>query len=113
MRKYVVHAVTCIAVCIAIAGALNGDAPTSGTDSGNASAALVTTGHTLFITNCAPCHGAQAEGDDGPNLHNLGLPDDAISSTITTGVKGQMPSFAKKLKDGNLKAVVAYVHSLQ
>ena len=74
---------------------------------------LVSTGHTLFLSNCAPCHGAQAMGDDGPNLHHLGLPDAVIASTVTNGVKDQMPPFGKKLKAGDLKAVVAYVHSLQ
>jgi len=74
---------------------------------------LVSKGHTLFLSNCAPCHGAQAQGDDGPNLHRLGLPDDAISSMVTQGVKDEMPSFRSKLKGGALKAVVAYVRSLQ
>jgi len=74
---------------------------------------LVSRGHTVFLSNCAPCHGAQAQGDDGPNLHKLGLPDAAISSTVTQGVKDEMPSFRSKIKGDDLKAVVAYVHSLQ
>jgi mono/diheme cytochrome c family protein len=74
---------------------------------------LVSKGHTVFLSNCAPCHGAQAQGDDGPNLHKLGLPESVISSTVTHGIKDEMPSFAVKLKGDNLKAVVAYVHSLQ
>jgi mono/diheme cytochrome c family protein len=76
-------------------------------------AKLVSTGHDLFLTNCSPCHGAQAQGDDGPNLHHIGLPDDAISSTVTSGIKGEMPPFGKKLAGNDLKAVVAYIHSLQ
>lgn len=116
MIKISVHAVTFVAACVVAMGAFSTNAQSvesakaKGTDS---SAQLVSTGHSLFITNCAPCHGAQAQGDDGPNLHKLGLSDDAIASTVTTGVKGEMPSFAKKLKDNDLKAVVAYVHSLQ
>ena len=116
MNRMSVHAVTFVAVCVVAMGALSTDAQsldsTSSTSQAS-SAQLATTGHSLFITNCAPCHGAQAEGDDGPNLHKLGLTDDDITSTVTSGVKGQMPSFAKKLKDKDLKAVVAYVHSLQ
>lgn len=73
----------------------------------------VSRGHTLFLSNCAPCHGAQAQGDDGPNLHHIGLTPEAISSTVTHGIKDEMPSFKTKIKGADLKAVVAYVHSLQ
>ena len=116
MKKISVHAVTFVAACVVAMGAVSTGAQSdsaSSTSQASSSAQLVSTGHSLFITNCAPCHGAQAEGDDGPNLHKLGLPDDVITSTVTNGVKGEMPSFAKKLKDNDLKAVVAYVHSLQ
>jgi mono/diheme cytochrome c family protein len=74
---------------------------------------LVSMGHTLFLSNCSPCHGAQAEGDDGPNLHHIGLTDAFIASTVTNGIKDQMPPFGQKLKAQDLKAVVAFVHSLQ
>lgn len=87
--------------------------PSAKTVKANVDSRLVSKGHTLFLSNCAPCHGAQAQGDDGPNLHKLGLPDDAILSTVTAGIKDEMPSFSSKLKGGDLKAVVAYVHSLQ
>ena len=116
MKRISVHAVTFVAACVVVVGALSTGAQSLDTGQSNASdtsAQLVAAGHTVFLTNCAPCHGAQAQGDDGPNLHKLGLPDDAIASTVTNGIKGEMPSFAKKVKDKDLKAVVAYVHSLQ
>lgn len=78
-----------------------------------APAALVAQGHGLFLTNCSPCHGADAEGDDGPNLHHKGLPDSFIASTLDNGIKGEMPPFGGKLKAPEVKALVAYVHSFQ
>ena len=76
-------------------------------------AALIAQGRALFVTNCSPCHGADAEGDDGPNLHHKGLTDAFIAGAIKTGFKGEMPPFGGKLKAPEVKAVVAYVHSLQ
>ena len=70
-------------------------------------------GHTLFLTNCSPCHGANAEGDDGPNLHKKNLPDTFIASAVKSGFKDEMPPFGKKLSAADVKALVAYVHSLQ
>jgi len=87
--------------------------PTAKTPKAGVDAGLVSKGHSLFLSNCAPCHGANAQGDDGPNLHHANLGEDRISSTVTLGVKDEMPSFRSKLKGGDLKAVVAYVHSLQ
>ncbi len=79
----------------------------------NDSSRLVAAGHTLFLTNCAPCHGANAQGDDGPNLHALQLPDAVIAEAIQNGFKNEMPPFGKKLKAGEVKLLTAYVHSLQ
>ena len=80
---------------------------------GQSAAALVATGHTLFLTNCSPCHGAEAQGDDGPNLHHKNLPDTFIAEAVKTGFKNEMPPFGSKLKPAEVKALVAYVHSLQ
>ena len=76
-------------------------------------AALIAQGHALFVTNCSPCHGANAEGDDGPSLHHKSLPDTFIAAAIKTGFKGAMPPFGGKLRAPEVKALVAYVHSLQ
>ncbi len=79
----------------------------------DAPAALVAQGHALFVTNCSPCHGADAEGDDGPNLHHKGLADAFIATAVKNGFKNEMPPFGSKLKAPEVKALVAYVHSLQ
>ncbi|HEX5322361.1 MAG TPA: cytochrome c, partial [Capsulimonadaceae bacterium] len=64
------------------------------------------------LNNCAPCHGANAQGDDGPSLHHLPLSAADLFSTISNGIKGEMPAFKGKLKDPDIKAIAAYVHSL-
>src|SRR6202163_1042469 len=56
---------------------------------------LVAQGQHLFLMNCAHCHGDDARGDEGPDLHNLRKSDERIHQQITDGVKGEMPSFAK------------------
>jgi len=70
-------------------------------------------GRTLFLRNCAHCHGASAHGDDGPDLHSLGLADDWIANRIRKGKAGQMTAFAGKLQPAEIAALIAYVQSLK
>jgi len=70
-------------------------------------------GRTLFLKNCAHCHGANAHGDEGPDLHALGLNDDWIANRIRQGKAGQMTAFAGKLQPAEIAALVAYVQSLK
>jgi len=70
-------------------------------------------GHALFDHNCAPCHGDDARGDEGPNLHNLAKTDARITTLIKGGVKGEMPSFAKKFSDADVQALIAYLRTLK
>ncbi|MEP6834905.1 MAG: cbb3-type cytochrome c oxidase N-terminal domain-containing protein [Gemmatimonas sp.] len=75
-------------------------------------------GKATFTTNCVACHRADGGGVIGPNLtdkfwlHGGALTD--IYRTIANGVldKG-MPPWAKMLKPEQVKAVTAYVASLQ
>jgi mono/diheme cytochrome c family protein len=69
-------------------------------------------GHTLFEKNCAHCHGDDARGDEGPNLHNLVKSDDRIASIIKGGIKGEMPAFRKKFNDDDVLALVSYLRTL-
>src|SRR6266478_3808029 len=48
-------------------------------------------GYKLFEHNCAPCHGEDARGDEGPNLHGLVKSDARITTIIKGGIKGEMP----------------------
>lgn len=70
-------------------------------------------GRHLFLLNCAHCHGDDARGDGGPDLYNLHKSDARIRTVITGGIKGEMPSFAKKLNDSDVSALTAYLRTLR
>jgi cytochrome c oxidase cbb3-type subunit 3 len=85
------------------------------------------TGHTLFGSNCAPCHGLDAKGGPGfPDLTTSswlwgGKPED-IFNTIRVGINSahkdthvsQMPAFGRDqmLQRPDILKVVAFVYSL-
>src|SRR5215813_5380008 len=69
-------------------------------------------GRQLFLMNCAHCHGDDAHGDEGPDLHNLHRSDARIREVITAGIKGEMPSFGKKLGDPDVRQLIAYLRTL-
>ena len=79
----------------------------------NAPAVSVKAGRTLFLKNCAHCHGADARGDEGPDLHKLDWTDKEISDRIRNGKKGQMTSFAGKLKPAEIRNLIAYLRTLK
>jgi mono/diheme cytochrome c family protein len=70
-------------------------------------------GRHLFLMNCAHCHGDDAHGDEGPDLYDLHKSDTHIYQVITGGIKGEMPSFAKKLGDPEIHALTAYLRTLR
>jgi mono/diheme cytochrome c family protein len=76
------------------------------------SPALIAQGRSLFLDSCAHCHGADATGDEGPDLHGLEVSDRYVANTITHGIKGEMPSFRKKLGGGEILRLTAYLRSL-
>jgi len=70
-------------------------------------------GYTLFMMNCAHCHGNDARGDEGPDLHGVTKSDARITSIIKNGIKGEMPKFGAKLTDTDVQALIAFVRSLK
>jgi mono/diheme cytochrome c family protein len=74
---------------------------------------LVDQGHHFFGMSCVECHGDDAHGDEGPDLHNLAISNARIATQIKNGTKGEMPSFAKKYNDRQIAALVSYVRSLR
>ncbi len=78
-----------------------------------ASPKLVTRGRTLFLDSCAHCHGVNARGDEGPDLHDVQVSDRYIANIITHGIPHEMPSFAKKHGAVDITALTAYVRSLE
>ena len=73
---------------------------------------LAVAGRHLFLMNCAHCHGDDARGDEGPDLHDLHKSDSRIHQVITVGIKGEMPSFARKLNDADIRALTVYLRTL-
>jgi cytochrome c oxidase cbb3-type subunit 3 len=69
-------------------------------------------GRHLFLMNCAHCHGDDAHGEEGPDLHNLHRSDARIHEVITVGIKGEMPSFGKKLGEPDVRQLIAYLRTL-
>ncbi len=74
---------------------------------------LAKRGYSLFDHNCAHCHGDDARGDEGPTLYDLVKSDARIATIIKGGVKGEMPSFAKKFSDADVQALTAYLRTLK
>lgn len=70
-------------------------------------------GCTLFLKNCAHCHGADGHGDEGPDLHGLDWTNEEIATRIRNGKKGQMTAFGGKLKGTEIQSIVDYVRSLK
>ncbi len=70
-------------------------------------------GHRLYMKSCAHCHGLDATGDEGPDLHEVSVSDRRVATVIRKGIKGEMPSFAKKHSVAEIAELVAYVRSLQ
>ena len=73
---------------------------------------LANRGYTLFMQNCAHCHGADARGDEGPDLHDVRKSDERITTIIQNGIKGEMPKFSAKLSAEDTRALVAFLRAL-
>jgi mono/diheme cytochrome c family protein len=74
---------------------------------------LVARGRTLYLDSCAQCHAADARGDEGPDLHGAQVSDRYITRIIRRGIPHEMPSFAKKHGADDIRALIAYVRSLE
>ncbi len=83
----------------------------------------ITVGSQVFARICAQCHGENAEGYanelDAPALdsteHAFHHPDQQIHDWIVNGKLGigrQMPSLGDQLTDGEVHAVIDYLHTL-
>ncbi|HEY9172477.1 MAG TPA: cytochrome c [Verrucomicrobiae bacterium] len=87
-------------------------------------ATLLHRGQERFTIYCAPCHGAQADGNGVTkklgmavvaNLHDkriVGMPDGEIFNTVTHG-KNLMQSYAAQVPVEDRWAIIAYVRALQ
>jgi len=80
------------------------------------------TGEATYKAKCQMCHGADgmAATPAGKALKTLPFTDpqimkasDADLIAATKNGKGKMPAYSAKLSDDEIKAVVAFVHTLQ
>jgi mono/diheme cytochrome c family protein len=69
-------------------------------------------GRRVFIKHCVECHGIDARGDEGSNLHSLRVGDALMRQIITGGIKGEMPAYGKVLNEADVRALIAYLRTL-
>src|ERR1700758_1864302 len=75
--------------------------------------ALVAKGRSFFLQSCAHCHGRDADGgEDAPSLLKLQISAAHMTLVIQSGIKDEMPSFAKKYNEQDTAAIVAYLKTL-
>jgi mono/diheme cytochrome c family protein len=96
----------------------SGATPTAATSAGSSleiavSPELAAQGREFFGQSCSECHGDDAHGDEGPDLHNLSISNARIAKTIKSGIKGEMPTFAKKYDAHQIAALVSYLRTLR
>jgi len=78
-------------------------------------AALIAHGKSLFISyGCGWCHeaGGRKQGR-GPQLMDTQRDDEFIINRIVGGSPGRMPAFGNQLVDTDIRALIAYIHSLK
>lgn len=80
---------------------------------------LIEKGQTIYATNCAGCHGADAKGNQAMGAPNLsddiwlyGGTADQIKHSIRVGRAGVMPAHHDILGNDRVHLVAAYVYSL-
>ncbi|MEM7720095.1 MAG: cytochrome-c oxidase, cbb3-type subunit III [Pseudomonadota bacterium] len=74
---------------------------------------------TLFVDNCAACHGENGEGIPelgAPNISDAiwlyGGDEAALRETIANARFGVMPAWGQRLSEADVRAVSVYVHAL-
>jgi len=72
-----------------------------------------TAGRALFLKNCAHCHGVNARGDEGPDLHRLDFSHEWIANRIRNGKAGEMTAFAGKLQAAEITSLITYLRTLK
>jgi mono/diheme cytochrome c family protein len=105
-----------ILVATFVAGGIYRNYAERETEGGNKpldAATLAARGRTLFFQSCAHCHGQDADGgEDAPSLLKLQISGAHMALVIQSGIKDEMPSFAKKYNEQDTSALVAYLKSL-
>jgi putative heme-binding domain-containing protein len=71
-------------------------------------------GKLLFSQNCSTCHGVDATGEDGPDLHGIptALGDTAVAGIIRRGIPGTGMPNSYILTEKDAANIVAWLHTL-
>lgn len=83
------------------------------TESPNVNSEAVVQGRQIFVKHCVECHGFDARGDEGSDLHNLRAGNVLIHQIITSGIRGEMPAYGRVLNDGEVRALISYLRTLR
>jgi len=75
----------------------------------------------LYTANCAVCHGATGTPAPGmvrsmgamPDFATVTAPADSVWIHAITAGKGKMPAMGSRLQPAQVRALVAYLHSLK
>ncbi len=86
-----------------------------------ASAAQAQTPAQLYATNCLMCHGATGTPAAGmvrsmgamPDFATVVAPADSVWVRAITAGKGKMPAMGGRLQPAQVRALVAYLHTLK
>jgi mono/diheme cytochrome c family protein len=79
-------------------------------------------GSATYTAKCQMCHGADGMGATPAGKSMKAIPfndpqilnkSDAELFAATKNGKGKMPAYTGKLSDGEIKSVIAYIHTLQ
>ena len=82
-------------------------------ESRNVNEQTVIEGRRIFVKHCVECHGFDARGEEGSDLHDLRAHDRVIRQIITGGIKGEMPAYGKTLNEADVRALVGYLRTLR
>lgn len=66
-----------------------------------------TNGEDIYDNNCMSCHGADGEGDSGPDLQQEGDYDAVVDQVKKGG--GGMPAFEDDLSESEINDVAAFI----
>jgi putative heme-binding domain-containing protein len=88
--------------------------PTPQSPTASAAPADPEQGKRLFQQNCSPCHGADAGGGDGPDLHGVPalLGDPTVQGIVRRGIPGTAMPGSSALTDSQAANIVAYLRTL-
>src|SRR5260370_33158387 len=107
-----VSLVTTLGIAFAFGTALSGK-QSQLTKLRNFNGETVIQGRRVFIKHCVECHGFDARGDEGSNLHKLGAGDALMRQIITAGINDERAAYGKVLNEADVRALIAYLRTLR